>query len=273
MKTPTPVDLNEAIRRWQENLGKSPAFKADNLEELASHLRASVQKLKASGLSEEEAFKIAARRIGERGPLEREFAKVNPLAKWSLPVILFWMTAGVYLVQIVYSPIRMILDWPENLRSREIMRYNLLVAQRFQTMGAHRDHIVPDFGPYHHWTIFPVLGLSVAVVVVFMLGARLVMGSWKRFGGIIKIFERPFRTAMGLAMLGFVVTMGMAMSGYGIFDLSIMLEMFFPKHANPFASLAAVNVALVLAMVLLARRGLGKTSPPRRQNYGNPNPI
>ena len=39
MENPNPFDLNEAIRRWQQDLGASPAFKADNLEELASHHR------------------------------------------------------------------------------------------------------------------------------------------------------------------------------------------------------------------------------------------
>ena len=77
MENPTPFDLNEAIRRWQESFGASRAFGADNLEELASHLRASVQRLQADGLSEEEAFQIAVRRLGERGALERELAKVH----------------------------------------------------------------------------------------------------------------------------------------------------------------------------------------------------
>jgi hypothetical protein len=77
MENRTPFDLNEAIRRWQESLGASPAFGADNLEELAPHLRASVQKLQADGLSEEEAFLSATRRLGERAALEREFAKIN----------------------------------------------------------------------------------------------------------------------------------------------------------------------------------------------------
>ena len=76
MENRTPFDLNEAIRRWQQNLGASPALSADNVEELASHLRASVQKLQADGLSEEEAFQAATRRLGERGALEREFGKV-----------------------------------------------------------------------------------------------------------------------------------------------------------------------------------------------------
>ena len=77
MENPTHFDLNEAIRRWHKNLGASLAFKADNLEELESHLRASVQRLQSNGLSEEEAFLIAMHRIGERGLLEREYAKVN----------------------------------------------------------------------------------------------------------------------------------------------------------------------------------------------------
>jgi hypothetical protein len=103
MENPTPFDLNEAIRRWQQNLGASPAFKADNLEELASHLRASVQKLKATGISEEEAFQIAVRRIGDRGLLEREFHKVNPVATWSLPKFLFWIATGVFLARVILS--------------------------------------------------------------------------------------------------------------------------------------------------------------------------
>ena len=56
MENQTPFDLNEAIRRWQQNLSDSPAFKADNLEELASHLRASVQRLKAMGFRKRRRF-------------------------------------------------------------------------------------------------------------------------------------------------------------------------------------------------------------------------
>ena len=103
MENPTPFYLKEAIRRWRENLGASPAFGADNLEELASHLCASVQRLKADGHSEEEAFQIAARRIGERGPLEREFAKVNPAGNWWLPVLLFWGVTGLFLLRVISS--------------------------------------------------------------------------------------------------------------------------------------------------------------------------
>jgi hypothetical protein len=75
MENRTPFNLNEAIRRWQQDLAASPALSADNVEELASHLRASVQSLQADGLSEEESFLAATQRLGEHGALEREFGK------------------------------------------------------------------------------------------------------------------------------------------------------------------------------------------------------
>ena len=112
MENPTPFDLNETIRHWQQNIGASPALNSDNIEELTSHLRASVQRLKAAGLSEEEAFLIAARRLGEHGPLEREFAKVNPMAAWSFSAFMSWAVIGIFL----FHAILVVSDrvWPLN---------------------------------------------------------------------------------------------------------------------------------------------------------------
>ncbi len=93
MENPTPFDLNTAIRRWQQDLAASSAVCADNLEELASHLRASVQRLKATGLSEAECFLVASRRIGAVDELGREFGKLNRSLVWDGRV--FWMLAGM----------------------------------------------------------------------------------------------------------------------------------------------------------------------------------
>jgi hypothetical protein len=96
MENRTPFDLNEAIRRWQQNLGASPALNADNVEELVSHLRASVQRLQADGLSVEEAFLAATRRLGERAAMEREFAKVrmsNSGTRFTLCLV--WLAVGI----------------------------------------------------------------------------------------------------------------------------------------------------------------------------------
>ena len=92
MENPTSFDLNRAIQQWRENLGQSPAFRSENLNELESHLRDSVATFETRGLSAEEAFLVAARRIGASSALEPEFGKVNGQAIWLDRF--FWMLMG-----------------------------------------------------------------------------------------------------------------------------------------------------------------------------------
>ncbi len=94
MDTPTPFNLDAAIIRWQQELAVSPAFDPDNLEELATHLRDSTLRLQTAGLSGEEAFLVAARRLGGPDKLSVEFAKTNPGLVWHGRT--FWMLAGVF---------------------------------------------------------------------------------------------------------------------------------------------------------------------------------
>jgi hypothetical protein len=93
METTTAFDLNHEITRWRQTLGQSPALRADNLDELESHLRDTVEELEGKGLSSEEAFVLATRRLGPVEPVEAEFAKVNPSGVWLHRVL--WMLVGV----------------------------------------------------------------------------------------------------------------------------------------------------------------------------------
>ncbi len=92
MENPTPFDLNEACRRWRAQLGASPAFRAEDLDELESHLRDSVATLESKGLSAEEAFLVAQRRLGTGDALDQEFGKVNREQLWLHRAL--WMVAG-----------------------------------------------------------------------------------------------------------------------------------------------------------------------------------
>jgi hypothetical protein len=75
-------DLNTALHDWREGLKQSPHFRAENLEELETHLRDAVATLRGRGLSEEESFWLAARRLGTTGQLSAEFGKLNPGLVW-----------------------------------------------------------------------------------------------------------------------------------------------------------------------------------------------
>jgi hypothetical protein len=99
MENSAQFDLNQAICRWRHWLSDSPSFRKDDLEELESHLRASIQTLTANGLGEEEAFLVALRRLGYPESLEREFAKVNSIEMWLSRAS--WMLTGILLWQII----------------------------------------------------------------------------------------------------------------------------------------------------------------------------
>jgi hypothetical protein len=93
METTTSFDLIHAIKQWRANLAYSPAFRNENLNELESHLRDSIATLQTRGLSGQEAFCIAAHRLGGCELLGQEFGKVNGGEVWRTRSL--WMLASM----------------------------------------------------------------------------------------------------------------------------------------------------------------------------------
>jgi len=101
MENETSFDLNGAIQRWRMELTKSASFRADDLEELESHLRDSESSLRAQGLTAEEAFLIAIRRTGSGDVLAAEFATINATSVWLDRLL--WMTTGGITISALWS--------------------------------------------------------------------------------------------------------------------------------------------------------------------------
>lgn len=93
MEATTPFDLNHEITQWRAALEQSPAFRRENLDELEAHVRDSVGELQPRGLSEEEAFLVAVRRVGSAAKLGAEFGKINSPNVWLNRVL--WMLLGI----------------------------------------------------------------------------------------------------------------------------------------------------------------------------------
>jgi len=91
--------LEQLIADWRSELANSESIFPDNIDELEDHLRASVSHLVEQGLSDEEAFIVAARRIGTSTELGREFHKVNANLIWFQR--LRWMIFGLLLFQVL----------------------------------------------------------------------------------------------------------------------------------------------------------------------------
>jgi hypothetical protein len=113
MENPNQFDLNGAIARWRDDLNQFQQFRVENVDELESHLRDSVETLRGSGLSEEEAFLIARSRLGRAERLETEFSRVEPRRTSKVIhglVFLFFTTGCFFLWATLQLPRMMAFD-------------------------------------------------------------------------------------------------------------------------------------------------------------------
>jgi len=99
MENETRFDLNAAVAQWRKNFQSSPALRPQDVAELETHLRDSIQALRARGLTLEEAFLAASRRLGPRQELEPEYGKVNGHHVWIHRVV--WMLLGLIFFSLV----------------------------------------------------------------------------------------------------------------------------------------------------------------------------
>ena len=93
MENQTRFDLNTALENWRTELAAQPSLSAENRRELETHLRDTFAELKSRGLSEEESFWLARRRVGQPQKLAEEFVKADSTQVWRDRV--FWMAVAL----------------------------------------------------------------------------------------------------------------------------------------------------------------------------------
>jgi len=94
-------ELETAIENWKQAFRISDAVSPEQSSELEEHLRELIIDLNENGLSQREAFMVAADRLGHPSELEQEYAKVNGAAQWRRRV--FWMLSGIIMLKVIAS--------------------------------------------------------------------------------------------------------------------------------------------------------------------------
>jgi len=156
--------LNASLGFWLERLTQSPHFRSENVTEMESHVRDSVSKLQCQGLSEEESFLIAIRRVGSVGKLEPEFAKVNrnPRNIIAHGVVLLVFSVGCFFL------------WA-------LLRIPLFLQGTLAKLGGHRlpafTQMVMDYGSFLY--LPPLVAAAYCVYVWFRKSRG--TGSWMGF--------------------------------------------------------------------------------------------
>src|SRR4051794_32865227 len=79
--------LEEQIAQWRAYVRRRQAFHGPDVEELEGHLRDQLEALTEAGLSGDEAFLVAVKRMGSLDALSREFARAHSERLWKQLVI------------------------------------------------------------------------------------------------------------------------------------------------------------------------------------------
>jgi len=94
-------ELEPFIAQWRRNLAEKAGCTKEVLDELESHLREEIQRLRQTGHPPEQAMILATSRLGSPATLGAEFAKVARPAPW-LPVRLVMVLYTVLILAVLF---------------------------------------------------------------------------------------------------------------------------------------------------------------------------
>src|SRR5918994_2128653 len=113
------------IAEWRAYVSKAPAVNGRDVDELEDHLRDQIAELDAAGLTADEAFLVAVKRMGDLDTLSREFAREHSGRLWKQLVLSGedepagpssrWLEALVFAVAaaLAIQVARLVADFPD----------------------------------------------------------------------------------------------------------------------------------------------------------------
>lgn len=128
-------DLNAAVENWRRELSSQRNLSPDARRELSAHLQDTFTALRGRGLNEEEAYRLARKRIGELHLLNREFklAMKTAMNQWAC-AIAAWQVFIVSFFLPAYdqmpgwkTAILQSLFWPQALQGQWLSIHYLLL--------------------------------------------------------------------------------------------------------------------------------------------------
>ncbi len=228
-------DLDEQIKIWRKNLNALESFETVDIDELENHLREEIERLLLSGLSEQEAFLVAAHRLGHIDSLSEEFSKVNTGILWRKRF--FW--SGIIIL------VWMIMNFIVNSVSQIILSIAVFVGMRGYGLN-----IVGNF--------------SKAILFVLFVLALFFIARYKK---INNLFLRMMNNFCG-KLIFFIALFIVMFTTYGLRILSTVINARF-LSAQEFGQIAKFNSivsfawGIFLPVVLLV--GIILVRPPKPQ--------
>jgi hypothetical protein len=166
------ASLESQIAEWRAYVADAPGVNGHDVDELEDHLRHEIAELNAAGLTADEGFLIAVKRLGDVDALSREFAREHSGRLWKqlfgrggdahalpaggwLPTLAFAVAAAV-VVQVA----RLAAEAPEEEPTWLVRNIGLFVLPFLAGYFAHRRQL-----DTRHWAV-TAAAFAVAAVVV-----------------------------------------------------------------------------------------------------------
>ena len=164
--------LESEIAEWRAYVAKSPAVNGHDIDELEAHLRDQIAEFDAAGLTPDEAFLVAVKRMGRLDDVSREFAREHSGRLWKQlvlsdgdgqePADTRWVETLVFAiaVAVMVQVARLAAGFPGEESSWLFRNASLLVLPFLAGYFAHRRRLVS-----RHWLVIAA-PVAIAAVVI-----------------------------------------------------------------------------------------------------------
>jgi hypothetical protein len=140
------------IAQWRAYVASAPGVNGHDVDELEDHLRHQIAELNAAGLTPDEGFLIAVKRLGDVDGLSREFAREHSGRLWKqllsgdderAPALGGWVETLVFAVAaaVVIQVARLAADFPEDEQSWFARNVSLFVLPFLAGYFAYRRQL------------------------------------------------------------------------------------------------------------------------------------
>ncbi|HKE98412.1 MAG TPA: permease prefix domain 1-containing protein [Actinomycetes bacterium] len=160
------------IAAWRAYVAEAPAVDGRDVDELEAHLRDQMAELDAAGLTADEAFLVAVKRMGDLDALSREFAREHSGRLWKQLVLKGddqparpsggWVEALVFALAaaVVIQVVRLLAQFPQEEPGWLARNVGLFVLPFLSGYFARRRQLDP-----RHWVLTAVPFVVAALVV------------------------------------------------------------------------------------------------------------
>jgi hypothetical protein len=145
--------VESQIAEWRAYVANAPAVNGHDVDELETHLRDQIAELDAAGLTADEAFLVAVKRMGDLDTLSREFAREHRGRLWKQLVLKGedeparpssgWVEALVFAVAaaVVIQITRLVAGFPDDVAGWLPRNLSLFVLPFLAGYFAHRRQL------------------------------------------------------------------------------------------------------------------------------------